>query len=144
MWRDLDLNIATLEAETVNQVYENAAYLKQVAESKGITVSALTNPNASYSTQIVDVLSVLQNTENDVAVINEDVTESIYFDEQKTIGSRFTLSDYQRWVLCLSDLYDILVNEKGQWGQLYLTQEENQPDVQINENDVYIRGDMIA
>lgn len=140
MWRDLDLNIATLEAETVNQVYENAAYLKQVAESKGITVSALTNPNARYDTPIADVLSVLQNTENDVAVINEDVTESIYFDEQKTIGSRFTLADYQRWVLCLYDLYDIIVNEKGQWGILQLS--DGIPT--IGGKTIIMRGDSIG
>ena len=144
MWRDLDLNIVTLEAETVNQVYQNVAYLKDVAESKGITVSALTNPNASYSTQIVTVLYVLQNAEDDVSTINEDVTESIYFDEHKTIGMWFRLEDYQRWVLCLNDLYDIIVNEKGQWGRLYLTQEQGQPFVQIENDDVYIRGDTLG
>lgn len=140
MWRDLDLNITTLETETVNQVYENVAYLKQVAESKGITVSALTNPNARYDTQISDVLSVLQNTENDVAVINEDVTESIYFDEQKTIGSRFTLADYQRWVLCLNDLYDIIVNGKGKWGILQLS--DGIPT--IDGKTIIMRGDSIG
>ena len=140
MWSDLDLNIATLEAETVNQVYENAAYLKQIAESKGITVSALTNPNASYSTPIANVLSVLQNTENDVAVINEDVTESIYFDERKTIGSRFTLADYQRWVLCLTDLYGIIVENKGQWGILQLS--DGIPT--IGGKTIIIRGDSIG
>ena len=140
MWHNLDLNIATLEAETVNQVYENVLYLKQQAESKGITVSALVNPNASYNTQIADVLSVLQNTENDVSVINEDVTESIYFDEQKTIGSRFTLADYQRWVLCLNDLYDIIVNEKGQWGVLQLS--DGIPT--IDGKTIIIRGDSIG
>ena len=144
MWRDLELNIATLEAETVNQVYENALYLKQQAESRGITVSELVNSNASYSTQIADVLSVLQNTENDVSVINEDVTESVYFNEKKTIGSHFTLADYQRWVLCLKDLYDIIVNGKGQWSRLYLTQEQGQPFVQIDNNDVFIRGNIIG
>ena len=140
MWRDLDLIIETLEPETVNQVYENALYLKQQAESKGITVSSLTNPNASYSTQIADVLSVLQNTENDVAVINEDVTESIYFDEQKTIGYRFTLLDYQRWVLCLNDLYDIIVSGKGQWGILQLS--DGIPT--IDGKTIIIRGDSIG
>lgn len=140
MWRDLDLNVATLEAETVNQVYENALYLKQQAESKGITVSSLVNPNASYNTQIADVLSVLQNTENDVAVINKDVAESIYYDEQKTIGSRFTLADYQRWVLCLTDLYDIIVNGKCKWGILKLS--DGIPT--IGGKTIIMRGDSIG
>lgn len=121
MWNELELEIATLEAETVNKVYENIAFLKEQAELKGLTVRQIEAANAAMNTIIAEVGNVLQRVENGLTVINEDVTESIYYDEAKTIGSEFKLKDYQRWILCLRDLYDIIVNGKGKWGILRLT-----------------------
>lgn len=143
-WHNMDMYVTTLTAATVNHVSDNIAYLKEQAELKGVTVREIAAANASLDTIIAEVGNVLQRVETGITVIDEDVAESLYYGDSKNIGRYFSLEDYQRWVLCLNDLYDIIVNEKGQWGQIYLTQEENQPDVQIDENDVYIRGDLIA
>lgn len=143
-WHELELNIPTLEAETVNNVYENIEYLKNALEELEYSVGSITAPNASYDTQIYQIKDKLQTVENDIAVINL-VIESIYFDEAKSIGTYFKLVDYQRWVNILNDIYDILFNGKGAWCMMTLTGETGNPDAQdVYGNDIYIRGDTIG
>lgn len=150
-WHDLPLNVVTLEAETVNEVEEDIEYLRTAAIAAGVTVDVLNTVNAQMDTPTADVRGKLQAVEDNFTILKEDVTESLYYDEDFpwygqgfTIFSLFKRENFRRWVLMLRDLYDIIVNGKGQWGQMYLTLEQGQPDVQINGNDVYIRGDVIG
>lgn len=139
-WHVLDLNPATLEAETVNFAYENLLFLKSAAEEKGLLVDALTNPNAQMSTEIAQVRGKLQDVEDDLTVINEQIAESMHYGEHFDIGSIFNLNDYQRWVLCLNDLYSIIIDNKGKWAILRL----NNGTPTINDKPIILRGDKIG
>lgn len=138
-WTNLPITVETLEAATVNKVYENIQFLRDKLEEYEYTVDTLDVVNARYYTQIVDVRTQLQNVENDLTKINEGIT-SAYYIEHKDIGVRFKLTDYQRWVKILNDLYDILVNGKGRWGILTLS--DCIPT--INDQNILIRGETVG
>lgn len=115
MQTELDLYVQTLEAETVNQAYSELSYLATQAQ-----VPVIEQVNASYSTEICDVKPTLQTMERNFDALNA-VVESIYWEQSKTVGVYFRLEDYQRWVNMLRDLFDIIINGKGQWGILQLS-----------------------
>ena len=138
-WHNLDFNISTLEAETVNNVFENIEFLRNAAIEKGISVETLTVLLAETDTIIAEIGAVLQNIENNITKIN-NVTESAYYREHKEIGKWFRLPDYQRWVLILSDLYDIIINEKGKWQILSL----NDGIPTISNKKIIIRGEVLG
>jgi hypothetical protein len=145
-WTDLPLNIDTLEYNIVNRVQENATILKDALVAAGYTVNYPTLYDAQLSTPIWRVRYVIQSTEDAIEAI-EAVTPSVYFEGAKNFfdDGRFFLTAYQRWVLMLNDFYDIIINGKGQWGQMYLTAEDGNPDAYelASGNDFYIRGDVI-
>lgn len=142
-WNVLPLQIKTLEAETVNKVYENIVYIAIEAIGKGMAtidlLNNMTEVEAEMSTPIALIGSILQSVEDDLSLLNE-VSESVYYDGLVTITRYFRLEDYQRWILILNDLYDIIVEGKGEWAQAYSLTEEDEPDFQIDGADVYIRS----
>lgn len=128
MWHNLELDIQTLEAETINDVYENIQFLKDKLEEYGYTVATLDVVNAQYNTYIANILTQLQNVENDLTDINADVT-SIYYKSHREIAegqthrkkAYFNKEAYDRWVNVLNDLYEIIIDGKGVWGVLRAT-----------------------
>lgn len=142
-WNNLPLQVKTLEAETVNKVYENIVYIAIEAIAKGMAtadlLANLTEVEAEMSTPIALIGSILQSVEDDLTLLNE-VSESIYYEGLVTITKYFRLEDYQRWILILNDLYSIIIEDKGEWAQAYSLTEEETPDFQIDGVDVYIRS----
>lgn len=144
-WNELDLYIDTLEAETVNAVMENVSFLRQELVNKGFTVDSFVNVSASMKDYIAYIRGILQDVETEIGKINEAYKnsthiESRYYYEETTYGAYFRKTDYQRWVLILNDLYDIIVNGNGRWVFLQLT--DCIPT--INGEDILLRGDSIG
>lgn len=137
-WVNLPFGIEYLTPDIVNQVTENARVLKQELENKGYTVDDLVNVLASRNTQIADFAGIVQDTDNNIFKI-EDVISSIY-GEPWEFGSSFIKEDYQRWVLILNDMCDIIINGKGQWGILQL----NDCTPTIDGKKIVLRGDSVG
>ena len=142
-WNELELNIALLQPYIVNQVYENIEYLKGALETKGISVDTLQVVNAQYDTQIVDVANMLQSIENDLDKINDNKAQSTYYNEHKDIGNIFTVDDYNRWVLILNDLYDIIVNNKGIYKAIKIKENGLYKYMIIDNKQVVVRDEVI-
>lgn len=145
-WIDLDLNLRYLNAEDVNNVYNNCLYIAEALEDlqASIDSSDVVDPGATMQSEIGEIQEILQTVEDDINVINEGDFEGInivsqYYDEPKTIGMYFRLSDYQRWVMILNDLKSIIDN--GIWQILSL-----QYDVPVFTNNkiLVLRGERLA
>ena len=119
-WINLDYDIKYLEKDIVNQVYGNIDYLRTALINAGYSVNSITNPDAAYATAIADVGSKLQTVENDLDVIN-DVVESIYWNGHYQISDYFVQANYWRWLDILRDAYDMIINGKGRWAILRLS-----------------------
>lgn len=138
-WHNLPLNIEYLEYDIVNNVYDNIVYLKDALESYGYSVNTLTIVNAQVSTPIVEVVNKLLGIEDDLTKVC-DVVFSPEYRTPWTLREEFILADYQRWVLILNDLYSTIIEDKGKWGVLQLS--DCIPT--INSLSIVIRGDSIA
>lgn len=142
-WNELELNIDVLQPYIVNQVYENIEYIKGALETKGISVDTLQVVNAKYDTQIVDVANKLQSIENDLDKINDNKAQSIYYTEHKDIGNIFTVDDYNRWVLILNDLYDIIANNKGIYKAIKIQENGQYKYMIIDNKQVVVRDEVV-
>lgn len=145
-WIDLNLNLRYLNAEDVNNVYNNCLYIAEALEDlqASIDSSDVVDPGATMQSEIGEIQEILQTVEDDINVINEGDFEGInivsqYYDEAKTIGMYFRLSDYQRWVMILNDLKSIL--ENGIWQILSLQYEV---PVFTNNKILVLRGERLA
>lgn len=120
-WIDLNLNIDKLTHTIVNQVNENSKVLRDELVNKGYTVGTLINILAEHDTQIIDFFDVISGTDDNIGVF-DDVTGigSVYY-EPWNVGEHFTVDDYNRWVMTLIDLYDIIMNGVGLWRGLVLS-----------------------
>lgn len=140
-WYTLDMNIKTLEADTVRiKLYNDIVFIREWLVDKGYSPSSLQSSYAYYNTPINQVRNELQKIEDNIDVINSvDTIVSIYYDQHKTIGSTFTLEDYQRWVLILNDLLSTY-RKNRRWAKLRLS--DCIPT--IDGKEITIRGDEIG
>lgn len=121
IWEKLKYPIQKVTAEVVNDVRNNIEFLQLEMINRGLTVDKLVGKSAWYGVQIADVVKILQGVENDIDVINETIAESIYYKDPNIIGNSFSAEEYHRWVLILNDMYDIIINDKGYYSTLILS-----------------------
>lgn len=125
-WTEMDRNIATLEASTIWQIYDNIEFIKQQLDlryqiyGEPPQVDTLIVPDADYDTPVAQVKAELEKIESDLDKLCASC-ESIYWKEHKTIYSHFILADYQRWVDILNEYKNRILPENRGWAILELS-----------------------
>jgi hypothetical protein len=130
-----------INSEDMACISLNMQTIKELLISKGYTVDDIVNVEAMKSTQLVYVYNILNNVEGNLAELNRNEIQSIYY------GSRVFITDFasskeqiKRWIDVLNDLFDILTGVSGKWG--YLTCTDGYPT--IENKRIILRGDKIG
>ena len=110
-WNKIELNPRTLEDQTINKIQENIQYLYEKIK-KEYDIEELESVEASKRTPISQIGNILRGIEKNLDIINSTPYESRYYVEPNEIYRKFDRKDYQRWILILNDIYDIIVNGK--------------------------------
>jgi hypothetical protein len=142
-WYNYTEPLEILNAEDINNAQANISTIKAILTDKGYSLAELTTETASYNSELVKIIDILNAVEYNLDVINNTPVRSIYYGESYRAvagGLAHNTKQIWRWFEVLNDVIKIVTGKVGKWG--YLLCLDGYPT--INGKRLILRGDLIG
>lgn len=143
VWHSYTEPLQILNAEDVNNAQSNISVIKDILASKGYSLSALKSEPASYDSELVKIIDILNAVEYNLDIINGTDAKSVYYGESYRATydkPAHNTEQIWRWFKSLEDAKSIVTGQKGKWGNLLC----NDGYPTIKGKRILTRGDLIG
>lgn len=143
IWYNYTEPLEILNAEDINNAQSNISVIRRVLISKGYSVDNLKTESASYNSELVKIIDILNSVEYNLDIINStDVISAYYNESYRAVisGKAHNTEQIWRWFQVLNDILLIAIGEKGKWGCLLC--KDGYPT--IGGKTILTRGDLIG
>lgn len=132
-----------LNAKDINNVIWDVYVLRTALTAKGYELGGYQTVSASYNTELVNVIDILNAVEYNLTGLNTPTIRSIYYGNaviKTPLQLAHNKQEVWRWFQIVNDLLEVVQGEKAKWGCLLC----NDGYPILKDKKIVVRGDYIG